>query len=180
MYADLIPHPDHPCPALQGLRVEIRHEADGSLLLRYTLSGTPNSLSIPSPQVAGPVDELWRHTCCEAFIGGPGETYREFNFSPSGQWAVYDFHGYRQRDMAWQPATAPTIRLQQSADRLELEARIPAALIPAGAESLGLTAIIESADGSLGYWSLRHPAGKPDFHHREGLALPFPLGIREA
>jgi hypothetical protein len=31
--------------------------------------------------------------------------------------------------------------------------------------------VIESADGSISYWALRHPAGRPDFHHLDGFAL---------
>jgi hypothetical protein len=31
--------------------------------------------------------------------------------------------------------------------------------------------VIEAADGSLSYWALRHPPGKPDFHHRDAFAL---------
>jgi hypothetical protein len=36
---------------------------------------------------------------------------------------------------------------------------------------LGLSAVIESCNGSLSYWALRHPAGKPDFHHADAFAL---------
>ena len=36
---------------------------------------------------------------------------------------------------------------------------------------LGLAAVIESADGALSYWALRHPPGEPDFHHRDAFAL---------
>jgi len=33
-------------------------------------------------------DELWQHTCFEAFIGtSSGAGYYEFNFAPSTQWA---------------------------------------------------------------------------------------------
>jgi hypothetical protein len=28
-------------------------------------------------------------------MAGEGPEYREFNFSPSGEWALYDFRGYR-------------------------------------------------------------------------------------
>ena len=40
---------------------------------------------------------------------------------------------------------------------------------------IGLTAVIETADGQLSYWALQHPAARPDFHHRGGWqALPEP------
>ena len=39
-------------------------------------------------------------------MAGEGPEYREFNFSPSGEWAVYDFRGYR--DASEQDATLLT------------------------------------------------------------------------
>jgi hypothetical protein len=36
---------------------------------------------------------------------------------------------------------------------------------------IGLTAVVEDASGALSYWSLRHPAGRPDFHHADAFAL---------
>jgi hypothetical protein len=36
---------------------------------------------------------------------------------------------------------------------------------------IALTAVVEDAAGELSYWSLRHAAGKPDFHHAEGFVL---------
>ena len=35
-------------------------------------------------------------------------------------------------------------------------------------------AVIEAVDGSVSYWALAHPAGKPDFHHPDGFALQLP------
>ena len=39
---------------------------------------------------------------------------------------------------------------------------------------LGLSAVIEEADGRVSYWALAHPAPKPDFHHAGTLALQLP------
>ena len=39
---------------------------------------------------------------------------------------------------------------------------------------LGLSAVIEEADGRLSYWALAHPPGKPDFHHSDCFALELP------
>jgi hypothetical protein len=58
---------------------------------------------------------------------------------------------------------------------LELSAVIPSALLPPGPADaplrIGLSAVIEDRDGSLSYWALRHPHGKPDFHHPDAFAL---------
>jgi hypothetical protein len=34
-----------------------------------------------------------------------------------------------------------------------------------------VSAVIEQHDGAISYWALAHPAGKPDFHHRDGFVL---------
>ena len=100
--------------------------------------------------------------------------YREFNFSPSGEWAAYTFRGYRDGgeldiDMA------PIIAVHRSVDRLELHAEIrPDCLPPGRSLQLGLSAVVEDADGVLSYWALRHPPGKPDFHHADAFALQLP------
>lgn len=85
-------------------------------------------LLIPEPKNSARTDLLWEHTCFEAFIGLSGSpAYREFNFSPSGQWAAYAFD-YRQR--VEQPETeAPQIDAC-SPSRLELDAIVPAQALP--------------------------------------------------
>jgi hypothetical protein len=61
------------------------------------------------------------------------------------------------------------------ADRLELTAAIDlGALSPrlTGADlRLAVSSVIEAADGRCSYWALRHPPGRPDFHHPDGFAL---------
>ena len=54
----------------------------------------------------------------------------------------------------------------------------PAGASPEGIESaadiaagLGLSAILEEEDGTISYWALAHPPGRPDFHHPDCLAL---------
>jgi hypothetical protein len=39
---------------------------------------------------------------------------------------------------------------------------------------VGVSAVVENADSSLSYWALRHPPGKPDFHHPDCFALELP------
>lgn len=159
------------------VRVRLDRSACGGLALRYTLEHE-GRLTVPQPRSAGPADGLWAHTCCEAFVAVAGEPgYREFNFSPSGQWAVFDFADYRQRADAAAPLPAPAIDCSAESGTLTLTARLPAALIPAAPPGrllmLGLTAVAEDDRGDLQYWALRHPAERPDFHDRRGFALAF-------
>ena len=63
----------------------------------------------------------------------------------------------------------PKIRVQRAAGRLDLQAQV--GFRPKGKVRIGLSAVIEEADGSLSYWALRHAPGKPDFHHQDAFAL---------
>lgn len=159
----LTPHPANPLGGATTIEVRSARSAAG-LSLTYRIAAMPGAIRLPARAAAGPADELWRHTCCEAFIAGD-IGYHEFNFSPSGAWAVYRFTDIRQRDTAYRSPLAPTVHCAIDDRGLTLTADIPAALLPDGsARRLGLTAVIEHADGALAYWALRHDCPQPDFH----------------
>jgi hypothetical protein len=132
---------------------------------------------LPEARPAEAADELWRHTCCELFVGVVGDAaYREFNWSPSGQWAIYRFSDYRVRDSSRLNVTlpAPGIRYASGAAGWTLRARLEAAAMPdvAGAQiELAVAAVLEATDCSLSYWALRHAVARPDFHRRETFVL---------
>lgn len=173
-------HPATPARVALAASVAMSGTPDG-LQLVYTVAGDCRALRVPpAVENPGPTDGLWRHTCLEAFVAVEGEAaYHEFNFSPSGQWAVYRFDSERVR-AADEPPTQgqPTIQAQASAERLALTAHLPWALLPAPGAVwfVGLSAVIEEADGRLSYWALQHPEPQPDFHHPAGrlLRLAFP------
>jgi hypothetical protein len=167
-------HPATPCPAVSALHVSSCALADGAMRLRFQLEGEMHALRIPGAAEAGFADELWQHTCFEAFIAMAGSpAYREFNFSPSGEWAAYAFTDYRQRDMSWTPAAAPRMHLRATPESLDLEVTLPAALLcsPCGPLDISLTAVIETSGLTLSYWALAHPGERPDFHQRAAFTL---------
>lgn len=173
--ASLICHAQTPCAAVHSIDVAILHAGPRTLLLRYALRGEIGRLRLPSPQVPAPPDRLWAHTCCEAFVAvQDGEAYSEWNFSPSGQSARYDFSACRTRCAA-RTAGAPALAIAHDSHSLNVDARfdIPAEL--GNRLRLGLSAVVEYTQGSLHYWALRHPPGKPDFHHRDAFALTLDL-----
>jgi hypothetical protein len=168
-------HPDTPCHVVHSLRVRVERWADRSLVLRYVMEGALGQLVLPTPGEATRADGLWRHTCCEAFVGSADSVvYHEFNFSPSRQWAAYRFSGYRE-GMLPLDTPGPEIKVERESDRLELVARLsPMSLPNGGPLRVGLCAVIEAGDGSVSYWALRHPTGRPDFHHTDAFALELP------
>lgn len=167
---------------IRSLEASVEALQNGGLRFSYSLSGDMGHILIPPASPPCACDGLWQHTCFEAFLATPtSPAYREFNFSPSGQWAAYPFIDYRHADTREAAApTGPTPRITvRTADhRLELEAILmPEALPKNSTPSLlyiGLCAVIESLDDAgtrLSYWALRHPGERPDFHDRRGFAL---------
>jgi len=181
----LLCHPAAPCPAVRSLEVGVSLRADGALALAYRLHGSLDRLALPAPQPVGFADGLWQHSCFELFIGLAGDpAYREFNFSPSGQWAAYAFAGYRQREDVALPASAPSISLRCDGDRLTMDVLLGVPFLPPAApgttRQLGLSAVIEARDGALAYWALAHPAERPDFHRREAFTLNLSPTVSES
>jgi hypothetical protein len=155
--------------------VNCRRDAGGSLHLCYQLEGEVERVCLPAPVPgAGRADELWRHTCLEAFVARCGShDYREFNFSPSGEWAAYAFTAYRAGMTILDLRRGPTLRWQSAPGQLELSATLPAEALPADGSGirLALSAVIEEQSGTISHWALNHPARQPDFHHPESFAL---------
>ncbi len=167
----LIRHPDSPSPGPLRLDANVALNAAGGLMLRYRISGGTDELRIPDATGPARVEGLWRHTCFEVFVmGEDAPAYREFNFSPAGAWQAYGFQAYRQGGPL-ASATAPRIVRLTEGD-FGLDVLLPASQLPPGpCLRLGLSAVIEAIDGGLSYWALRHPPGRPDFHHPDCLAL---------
>ncbi|MGB5582901.1 MAG: DOMON-like domain-containing protein [Gammaproteobacteria bacterium] len=174
---NLVCHPRTPSRSIGAIKVQVVSATNGILALTFVLQGNLASLRIPAERPGRRMDELWRQTCFEAFLmAGDGPGYREYNFSPSGEWAAYAFSDYRQGDDQQAGVTTdesdPVLRVHRSSQRLALEAEIPSELPPLTRPiRVGLSAVVEAVNGDLSYWALRHPPGKPDFHHADAFAL---------
>lgn len=178
-------HPAHPCPVPLRLSVSLAprlHAGAPGIGLRYVLAGDCVRVRMPAPVSGpGPADGLWQHTCFEAFVALEGAAaYREFNFSPSGQWAAYRFSQERVRDLpAEQQAgpARPAMDITTLRRRWTLDVHLPLDTLPGDAGDVrcwGLSAVIETTDGHLSHWALHHPAPRPDFHHPAGRTLRLP------
>lgn len=185
MLCSLRIHPDFTCPAVTRIDVELTR-LRASFALAYRIKGRILDLAIPplSPNRANQnhTDELWQHTCCEAFVGWQsGQGYYEFNFAPSGEWAAYRFNAYRADMTVAHDASPPAIEVSQDEERFELRAAInlsPLSAVPAGAQlRIGLSAVIEERNGRKSYWALHHAPGKPDFHHHSAFTLSLPATL---
>jgi hypothetical protein len=173
----LICHPATPAsPAVQGIEVLIARDAEGALHLGYVLHADVSQVKVPPQKEPQRMDGLWKHTCFEAFIAdaeGPG--YCELNFAPSSEWAAYRFTGYREGMAPLDIETLRLVGVKPGERGLGLNAVVQwngAPELRASARNrAALTAVVEESDGRISYWALRHPPGKPDFHHPDGFVL---------
>ena len=170
----LLRHPDSPPAPVREISVSAARDGN-HLLLQYRLEGDLGALLLPDPAEPRRADGLWRHTCFEAFVARVSSAeYFEYNFSPSGAWAAYHFSGYRADMRAPEMQDPPAFGIRREKDTLTLAARLDlrwTATRPGGNIHLGVTAVIEDQSGLLSYWALKHPPGKPDFHHADGFVL---------
>ncbi|MGH7826441.1 MAG: DOMON-like domain-containing protein [Candidatus Binatia bacterium] len=172
----LTPHPETYREVVYGIEARVCWTESGALALTYALKGDITRLRLPPPRPPRRADRLWQHTCFESFVAVKGEpAYHEFNFAPSGEWAAYKFQRYRDGTPLEEEKIAAGITVRIAGDTLELGALIRlhgvTGLQRRGQLRLGLSAVVEDDQGMLSYWALKHPAGKPDFHHPDAFAL---------
>lgn len=168
-----------PFPSMEvpdGVRVsgEVSRAA-GRFGTRFDLCGPLGHLAISaSSKAPARTDGLWEGTCFEFFLApwdSPG--YWEFNLSPSGCWNIYGFSGYREgmhEERAF--ASLPfEVVLREGSLSVRLAVEIGRILAPDRAIDIGVSAVLESKDGSFSYWALEHRAARPDFHQRDGFSI---------
>jgi hypothetical protein len=183
--ATLTCHSDTSMPAVAGISARTVWFAPATLAVTFILTGGIADLRVPVSATPRRADGLWRHTCFEVFARAQkSQAYFEFNFSPSGEWAAYTFQRYREGGLIDDDTLDPKIAVRRAANSLELDAvirmdRLPG-MTPSATLHLGFTAVIEDRDGRLSYWALRHPPGKPDFHHAGSFALKLSLPGQQA
>jgi len=170
----LICHPDTPCPTIAAVGAQIETVAGGGWQIDFVAVGRPRELSLPAPAPAVHTDELWRTTCFELFFAQPGDAYVELNLSPSGAFAAYHFDHYRI-GMKALDMPAPQIAVDLGTERLVMTVRLAEDdLTWDRTGRIGISAIMADETGCTSYWALAHPAGRPDFHHRDCFALVLP------
>jgi predicted GIY-YIG superfamily endonuclease len=167
-------HPETRPNEIRAVTVEIRMTDGDKMLLTFQVDGA-EFLKTESWRAPERCDNLWKTTCFEIFIQPTGSgQYFEFNFSPSTQWAAYKFDSYREGMVDLAVTAPPHIGRGEGDDAFVIEVDLDLSNIPNTERQIALSAVIEEKDGTKSYWALKHPPGKPDFHHRDCFALTLP------
>ena len=173
MEVRLVPHPEQAPTAVDEIVVAVERPSASELALRYTVRGRIGEIVLPPPAPPQRSGNLWETTCFEAFLRRSAASYVELNFSPSGQWAAYDFTAYRAGMVQLCLLAPPEIAVTGGAETLSVAVRLGLDL-PGGDQALALAAVVEERSGAKTYWAVRHPAGAPDFHDPACFALRVP------
>ena len=174
----LVCHPDTPTPIITSLKVTASRISVDCVRIGFDVFGKMGAIAWPGDALSanGPwerEDEIWKHTCFEAFLRVQGQTgYGEVNLATSGKWAAYRFSDYRSGMRYAENVTIHKATWRIRPHRAGLHAVIQ---VPWFVENdiweVGLSAVIEESDGTKSYWALRHQPGPPDFHYADCFAL---------
>jgi hypothetical protein len=172
----LVSHPAFVPGSIKGVAVRWGHVGDGRIMLRYRIDGC-GDLAVPGKAESARAEDLWQTTCCEMFLAGADGCYREFNFSPSGQWAAYAFAGYRTNRSDFDPLRAPEIAIDSGPSVFTLTVFLDEAEL-AQVHRVAFCSVLEENKGRLSYWAAQHPGLRPDFHNPACFVLPVaPAGV---
>ena len=167
-------HAAHPSMALNTIDVLLERLSPTNLRIRYEALGRISDLAIPAPAASMRADKLWRTTCFELFLRSVEATaYREFNFSPSGQWAAYEFRAYREGMNDASLPGDPVIETEAYPDRFVVDVRLSLDL-SSDPYLIGLSAVAEEQTVGTSYWAVSHPSERPDFHHPACFVIQLP------
>jgi hypothetical protein len=174
MTLSLRQHPQSASAPVSIIQVNGVRSEDGQLTLHFMAVGKDGAVRLAPPGAARRADELWRHTCFEAFVAPmQGEVYYELNFAPSREWAAYRFDSYRS-GMTKADVDSPRVEPKELGRMFTLDVTVNLAplseLVPWESWRIGLSAVIEAEDGGISHWALAHPSGMPDFHHPDCFA----------
>jgi hypothetical protein len=145
------------------------------LIISYALLGDIKEVAIaPASETPERKHELWKDTCFEFFLGiQDSPRYWEFNLSPSGDWNVYSFDGYRQGMQEETAFTTLPFSVQNSSDCLAIALDIDLEQIVSADQMLdvAITTVIQHGNGEVSYWALTHQGAEADFHLRESFIV---------
>lgn len=169
----LIPHPNAGNSPAIDVYALAAFQSGGRVTFRYRVRGDIARIKLPTEHAGERADELWRHTCFEAFVAPKdAERYIELNFSPSTAWAAYTFDQYRIGMKPLPVLKKPSIKVTVEPELLAVDVAVQMRSLAAN-WAVGFSAVIEGTDGRITHWAITHPNAKPDFHDAKAWVASF-------
>lgn len=167
----LASHPVFAGGAIKGVTLRWGRVADGRIMLRWRVDGGAR-LVVPPAREPARAEDLWQTTCFEMFLADGEGRYREYNFSPSGEWAAWTFAGYRNRAADHEPVAAPVTAIDSGLSVFTCTVFLDGGEL-AQASRAAFSAVLDEGEGGVSYWALRHGREKPDFHDPTCFVVPL-------
>ncbi|MBK9295045.1 MAG: hypothetical protein IPM57_11515 [Oligoflexia bacterium] len=122
------------------------------------------------PNLNGRQNNLWEHTCFEAFVGEKNsKEYFEFNFSTNSAWNIFEFKNYRLPQPPKQCERFEFLKIEF--ENNIFKAQVKPKNFKKSFYEISLATVIESKKNEIFYWALKHNKSRPDFHLRENFIL---------
>jgi hypothetical protein len=168
-----------PFPSNTAPNIDITGEVeriDNHLSIRFEVGGNIEQIILPERSNSSTrKHDLWKETCFEFFLAVLDQPqYWEFNMSPSGDWNVYKMDAYRRVGFREEELIQQMqVKVQKEANGFVLHTNIDLTPLFQKEHVLeaGITAVIQSTDGTQSYWALTHPGQQADFHFRESFIV---------
>lgn len=162
----LAPYPGLSFP--EDVRVSGVARREGSELhLTWLVEAPEGAIALPAAAAAPQRRTgLWEETCFEFFLASQARGYWEFNLSPSGDWAVFRFDGYRSgmRDEAAFAELPFAVTRWAGGCKANIVVDMRNLGLGDAPWELAIAAVVREPGGRLTYWALAHPEARPDFH----------------
>ncbi|HAU21393.1 MAG TPA: hypothetical protein DCS24_02175 [Erythrobacter sp.] len=161
----LIPHPSNSPLRVSGIEARLKNSDPNWLTIRWKIDDAAR-LVVPPTGGKKRSDELWKRTCFEIFLKpSTGDSYQEWNFSPSRQWNAYAFEGYRDGMRVLEVSREPDSVWHGGNSFALFDVSVPRVALPRTECAIAISAVIEEEE-RMSYWSIAHPdTARPDFHH---------------
>ena len=152
------------------IKVQAKLEIEKKTIkLEFNIVGERKNYIFPSISPPKRAKELWKATCFELFFTSKNQKgYYEINISPSKQWNIYTFKGYRDFVTETEIASNPIITMSQQKDEYTL-------LFESTLDEVGLTenlvfnlaVILLDSNNIRHFYAINRTLGAVDFHNRE-------------
>lgn len=145
------------------------------LSICYKVQGRLSEICLPEiTDTPARKNNLWENTCFEFFLAVRDlPPYWEFNLSPSGDWNVYYFQGYRagmKEEMSFSSLPFVT-RRDSELFLLDFECDLERIVDKHKPIEIAISAVIKYTNNNLSYRALTHCGSKADFHLRDSFMI---------
>lgn len=161
-------------PAAPDEHVTLELHADETGL--HLTIDAPYHADPPPPSPPGSTPGLWNYEVVELFLYGDDGRYLELELGPHGHHLVLELHAVR---VVTREVPTLDVHHEITAPRWRAEARVPAALIPAGAVRCNAHAIHGEGDARRFLSAVPSGGPRPDFH-RPDVTTPIDPDLRDA